>query len=84
MVILSVGFGIVLLVALIFSAAGLYAVMAVAVARPTREIGIPMALGATPGRVLRTVFARAGLQLGGGIVAGNSPSWSSRGAPAGA
>jgi predicted permease len=58
--------------AVVFSAAGLYALMAVAVARRTREIGIRIALGANPGRVLRTVFARAGRQLGGGIIAGNS------------
>jgi hypothetical protein len=68
----SVVFGSVLLVALVFSAAGLYALMAVAVARRTREIGIRIALGASPGRVLRTVFARAGRQLAGGIIAGNS------------
>jgi predicted permease len=58
--------------AVTFSAAGLYALMAVAVARRTREIGIRIALGANPRRVLRTVFARAGRQLGGGIIAGNS------------
>jgi putative ABC transport system permease protein len=58
--------------AVIFSAAGLYALMAVAVARRTREIGIRIALGANPRRVLRTVFARAARQLGGGIIAGNS------------
>jgi putative ABC transport system permease protein len=46
--------------------------MAVAVARRTREIGIRITLGATPRRVLRTVFARAARQLGGGIIAGNS------------
>jgi hypothetical protein len=62
----------ILLVAVIFSAAGLYALMAVAVARRTREIGIRLALGANPRRVLRTVFARAARQLGGGIIAGNS------------
>jgi hypothetical protein len=58
--------------AVVFSAAGLYALMAVAVARRTRDIGIRVALGATPRSVLRTVFARAGRQLGGGIIAGNS------------
>jgi hypothetical protein len=68
----SVVFGSVLLVALVFSAAGLYALMAVAVARRTREIGIRIALGATRGHVLGSVFARAGRQLGGGIIAGNS------------
>ena len=64
--------GSILLAAVVFSAAGLYALMAVAVARRTREIGIRIALGANPRRVLRTVFARAGRQLGGGIIAGNS------------
>jgi putative ABC transport system permease protein len=63
--------GIILLVALVFSAAGLYALMSVAVTRRTREIGIRVALGASPHRVLRSVFARAGRQLGGGIIAGN-------------
>jgi len=72
MVVGSIVFGSVLVVALIFSAAGLYALMAVAVARRTREIGIRIALGATPRRVLGSVFARAGRQLGGGIIGGNS------------
>jgi predicted permease len=65
-------FGSILFVAVVFSAAGLYALMAVAVARRTREIGIRIALGATHRHVLRSVFARAGRQLGGGIIAGNS------------
>jgi hypothetical protein len=58
--------------AVVFSAAGLYALMAVAVQRRTREIGVRIALGANPRRVLRTVFARAGRQLVGGMIAGNS------------
>jgi putative ABC transport system permease protein len=62
----------VLVGAVVFSAAGLYALMAVAVTRRTREIGIRIALGASPRRVLGSVFARAGRQLGGGIIAGNS------------
>jgi predicted permease len=68
----SVIFGSVLLVAVVFSAAGLYALLAVAVSRRTREIGIRIAVGATPRRMLRTVFARTGRQLGGGIIVGNS------------
>ena len=72
MVVGSVIFGSVLLVALVFSAAGLYVFMAVAVPRRTREFGIRIAIGATPRHVLRTVFARTGRQLGGGIIAGNS------------
>ena len=67
----SVVFGSILFVALVFCAAGLYALMAVAVARRTREIGLHRA-GRHPRRVLGSVFARAGRQLGGGIVAGNS------------
>jgi flagellin-like protein len=65
-------FGSILFVAVVFSAAGLYALMSVAVARRTREIGIRIALGANHRHVLRSVFARAGRQLGGGIIAGNS------------
>jgi len=68
----SVIFGSVLVAAVVFSAAGLYALMAVAVTRRTREIGIRIALGASRRRVLRSVFARAARQLGGGIIAGNS------------
>ena len=63
--------GTVLLGAVVFAAAGLYALMAVAVSRRTREIGIRIALGASPRRVLGSVFARAGRQLAGGILAGN-------------
>ena len=68
----SVVFGSILLLAVVFAAAGLYALMAVVVARRTREIGIRLALGANPRHVLGNVFARAGRQLGGGIIAGNS------------
>ena len=68
----GVVFASIVLVAVIFSAASLYALMAVAVQRRTREIGIRVALGANARRVLRAVFTYAARQLAGGIIAGNS------------
>jgi predicted permease len=56
--------------ALLMAAVGLYAVMSQATMRRTREIGIRMALGATPGRVLGTVMRRGIFQLAVGLVLG--------------
>jgi ABC-type antimicrobial peptide transport system permease subunit len=56
--------------AVVLAALGLYGVMAYAVGRRTREIGIRIALGDRPGHVMRRV-AREGLALvGAGIGAG--------------
>jgi predicted permease len=58
------------LVALALAAIGLYGVMASAVREQTREIGVRMALGATPGRVRADVLRRALLVCLGGAVVG--------------
>ena len=58
------------LASLVLAATGLYAVMAFMVRQRTREIGIRLALGATPSHVRRSFLAQ-GLWLGGsGVVAG--------------
>ena len=57
---------------LFLSAAGIFSLMSVSVARRTREIGLRVALGASPGRVLASIFVRALALVGSGIVAGNS------------
>jgi putative ABC transport system permease protein len=56
---------------LALSAAGLYALMSVAVTRRTREIGIRLAIGASTRAVLTAIFARAATQIGAGIVLAN-------------
>jgi ABC-type antimicrobial peptide transport system permease subunit len=58
------------LVALALAAIGLYGIMASAVREQTREIGVRMALGATPGRVRADVLRRALLVCLGGAVVG--------------
>jgi macrolide transport system ATP-binding/permease protein len=60
------------LVATVLAAIGLYGVIAYAVARRTREIGIRMALGAAPGGVVAMVM-RQGLTVAAiGLVAGGA------------
>jgi putative ABC transport system permease protein len=55
---------------LVLSAAGLYALMSFAVTLRRREIGIRTALGARPGRLLASIFARAMRQIAAGVVFG--------------
>jgi putative ABC transport system permease protein len=56
---------------LLLSAAGIYALMSFTVAQRRREIGIRMALGAPPQRVMLNVFGRAAWQVSAGVVVGS-------------
>jgi predicted permease len=56
--------------ALTLSLAGIYAVMAFTVARRTREIGIRVALGANPRRVVVAIFRRPLAQVALGVATG--------------
>jgi putative ABC transport system permease protein len=56
--------------AIVLTAAGLYGVMGYVVAQRTREIGVRMALGATPRRMLALVLGQAGWLTCAGIALG--------------
>ena len=60
----------ILVTVLLFSAAGVYALMSFTVAQRRREIGIRAALGASSIGVLRSVFSRVAVQVGLGVVLG--------------
>jgi macrolide transport system ATP-binding/permease protein len=56
--------------ALLLAAVGLYGVMSYAVSQSTRELGLRMALGATPSHLLRLVMSRGLALTAAGIVGG--------------
>jgi macrolide transport system ATP-binding/permease protein len=56
--------------ALLLAAIGLYGVMSYAVSQSRRELGLRMALGATPSHLLRLVMSRGLTLTAAGIVAG--------------
>lgn len=57
-------------VAMLLSIAGIYALMSFAVSQRIREIGIRIAVGASPGRIVATVFSRTFVQIGLGVAIG--------------
>jgi putative ABC transport system permease protein len=62
-------------VALLLATAGVYALMSFTVARRTPEIGIRLALGASPARIMLSTFSRALAQVGLGLVIGSIPAF---------
>jgi hypothetical protein len=62
--------GTVMAIALLFSMAGLYTLMTFIVARRWREIGVRLALGAPPRRLLGGIFGRALVPLTLGAIVG--------------
>ena len=71
----AAGIGMLAVLTLVLAATGLYGVLSYAVARRRREIGIRIAIGATPMQVFRAVLGRtaAVLAIGGG--AGLTLAW---------
>jgi putative ABC transport system permease protein len=61
--------------ALGLAAIGLYGLMSFAVTTRTREIGVRLALGARPGRVMRMVMANALRMVAAGVVIGLPLAW---------
>lgn len=56
----------------LFALMGIYALTSFTVERRAREIGIRTALGAGPRRILLSIFSRAAIQIGLGILAGGT------------
>ena len=63
----SIGFGI---LALLLASVGLYGTLAHAVARRTREIGVRLACGAQPGRMVSMVLREAAIVVAIGLAIG--------------
>jgi len=58
-------------VVLLLSATGIHSLTSFTVARRTREVGIRVALGARPRRIVTDIFSRAFLQISAGVLAGS-------------
>ena len=69
---LSISFGV---LAILLAAIGLYGVLAYSTAQRTREIGVRMALGATPRGILKMVLSNVARWVIVGAVAGLLGAW---------
>jgi ABC-type antimicrobial peptide transport system permease subunit len=63
------------LLAVLLSCLGLYGLLAYHVARRTQEIGLRMALGATPGKVAKLILCEAALLAGAGLAVAVFAAW---------
>jgi ABC-type antimicrobial peptide transport system permease subunit len=61
--------------ALAIASAGLYGVTAYLVTRRTREIGVRLALGAAPSRLMMSVIGRGAAHTGAGLAIGIAIAW---------
>jgi predicted permease len=77
---LALGFG---ALALFLAAIGIYAVLAFVVAQRKREIGIRIALGSSPGRIVQLVLHEGFMLVGIGLLVGVAGSFLLRSAVAG-
>ena len=60
---------------LLLSAVGVYGVMAYGVSQRVREIGVRIALGATPSKVVAMVLLNAAVLVGTGLTIGGFGAW---------
>jgi putative ABC transport system permease protein len=63
------------IIAMIIGAAGIYGVISAVVVQQTREIGVRVALGATPRRIQRSVLALAARHVLAGLAIGFPLAW---------